>query len=338
MKNDIAERILRFEPRITVSHPQAQSIFQEVLRDRVELLYYLSGYSYSVRYSSLVVELSYTNQDVPVGSIKKIKSPEELEHLLHKSVEASSPKIVACVPSSMRVDRIYSDFNVGYGGYYSNLVNTEYSTSGFEGTGVIFVTFKFTYRISRIKLIMMESAVDKEVERLSRVLFLPEMSKEEKAYIAHNYLAKTVEYWLKKDATPHEMSYMQSAYGALINHKCVCQGYAEAYKRLLDYVGIECHVICGKIKGSDEHHAWNAVSFDGLTFHHVDVTWDSRGGGVVETEYFCLSDKDLQPHRLWSRLSDIICPGGKNILRTVRASLAMNRSRYIAKGVDGRYL
>ena len=67
----------------------------------------------------------------------------------------------------------------------------------------------------------MELEVNAEVQRISRMLITPGMPTEAKVYLAHNYLATTVEY-LKNHDNRLEMSYTQSAYGALIRKKCVC--------------------------------------------------------------------------------------------------------------------
>ena len=338
IKRDIKKSILRFERRISVANAQAGILFEEVLSENPQLLYYISGYRASGSIAYVQISVEYSNTDVPYENIKMIASESDLEKLLHKSVEDAEPKAVACVPTGMNVNRIYSDFNVAYGGYYSNLTNTTYETSGYEGMRFFFVTFKFKYRIGKEKLNEMERQVDSEVLYLSGRLFHPDMTKEEKAYVAHNYLAKSVEYWRKDGISDLDVSYMQSAFGALINHRCVCQGYAEAYKRLLDYIGIECYVICGKIKGSNEYHAWNVVTFDGLVFYHVDVTWDSRGGGEVSWEYFCLSDRKMQPTRLWSRLGDIVCNSDKDITSIAKKRIIENKLKYACSGLDRKYL
>lgn len=148
---------------------------------------------------------------------------------------------------------------------------------------------------------------------------------------------KTVSYWLDKDAKPLDKSYMQSAYGALINQKCVCQGYAEAYKRILDSQGITCEVICGKIRGSTEHHAWNVVSFNGKDYYHIDVTWDAQKRGSARYKYYGLTDADLRADRIWTRTSNIICNGKEKILETARLQLARSGSAFSSKGADKEY-
>ena len=69
------------------------------------------------------------------------------------------------------------------------------------------------------------------------------------------------------------------ARGAILNHKAICNGFAEAYQLCMEQAGIMAFSLC------TESHAWNAVLIDG-TIHEVDITWDiSSGAGraVIRT-------------------------------------------------------
>lgn len=61
-----------------------------------------------------------------------------------------------------------------------------------------------------------------------------------------------------------------NAYGALINGRCVCAGYAAAFKLLADAAGLECVVVTGTLEGTLPH-AWNKVRIDG-DWEILDVT------------------------------------------------------------------
>ena len=246
------------------------------------------------------------------------------------------PGVTLSIDARIDVKAVYTHFIEVYAAFYSNLVLLEYVTTA---AGVRYKTVKltFTYRIGRVKLTMMETDVNKKIEELSDTLFCGGMSAEVKAFIAHNYLSKTVTYWRNKDAKPLEKSYMQSAYGALIKNKCVCQGYAEAYKRILDSQGIICEVLCGKVKSSGEYHAWNAVSFNGRDYFHVDVTWDAPQIGEDRYKYYGLRDEDFAGDREWPASAKIACNSSQNILEIARRELARSGSAYIARGADGEY-
>ncbi len=79
-----------------------------------------------------------------------------------------------------------------------------------------------------------------------------------------------------------------SAYGALVEGRAVCEGYAEAFQYLLHRAGINCMIIDGT--GNGENHAWNAVKIDG-SWYYTDVTWDDPVGQteILSHAYFNLT-------------------------------------------------
>lgn len=82
-------------------------------------------------------------------------------------------------------------------------------------------------------------------------------------------------------------SLMQSftAYGALVNGKAVCEGYAEAFKLLCDKAGIPCIVVVGTgvVSASESgSHMWNAVKMEDGNWYDVDVTWDDQSYTVYD--------------------------------------------------------
>ena len=108
--------------------------------------------------------------------------------------------------------------------------------------------------------------------------------------MVHDYLIDTVEY----DETVSKEN-IYNMYGALINRVCVCEGYARAFKYILEDMGVPCILRVGtgtNAKGQTERHAWNYVQFGGK-WYAVDVTWDDPvviGNGRVseseKTKYF----------------------------------------------------
>ena len=100
----------------------------------------------------------------------------------------------------------------------------------------------------------------------------------------HDYLVENLEY----DST-FSKDNIYNIYGALVNNNTVCEGYAKAFKYLLDDVGIPNIIICGigqNSKGQTENHAWNYVLLDDK-WYAIDVTWDDPiviGGGKLSEE------------------------------------------------------
>ena len=99
--------------------------------------------------------------------------------------------------------------------------------------------------------------------------------------IIHDYLVDNIEY----DET-YNGNGTYSIYGALIEKKCVCEGYAKAFKYLANSAGIECEMVQGTATNSSgvtEKHAWNCVNLDG-TWYYIDATWDDPiiiGNGIL---------------------------------------------------------
>lgn len=329
------------QKEINVDLTDAIGVFREVMKENPELAIGIQKYSVSHSYSLMSslssIKITYSTITVPETRRFRAETLDDVSDILHRAMETYMPDFLIVSKTDLAVCDEIGSFFTYYDGFYSNFVNYEVNSLVFKEIDVSQVTVRIKYRIGRVLLNMMEKQVDKEIERLAKTLFCSGMSDALKAYIAHNYLASTISYHLKKDASALELSHQQSAYGGLIDHKCVCQGYAEAYKRLLDAAGVYCDVVCGKIKGSLEYHAWNLVRIGGNNYH-VDVTWDSMEGGRVIFDYFCISDKRMQPKRLWTRRKNAICESEHSIADDVHYEIKMNKSKYASLGVDTKYL
>ncbi|MCI8310267.1 MAG: hypothetical protein HFJ45_08980 [Clostridia bacterium] len=101
----------------------------------------------------------------------------------------------------------------------------------------------------------------------------------------HDYLIDTIEY---DSTTSSDVSH--TLYGALVNKYAVCDGYAKAFKFILDNLGISCVEVCGIAQNSSgvtESHAWNDVLLDGK-WYAIDITWDDPiiigGNGVLTND------------------------------------------------------
>ncbi|MDE6398602.1 MAG: hypothetical protein K2L51_04710, partial [Clostridiales bacterium] len=93
--------------------------------------------------------------------------------------------------------------------------------------------------------------------------------------------------------------YVDTAYGALVNGKAMCGGYARAFKAILDRLDIPCVLIMGsgdsgkssgELQKGVEAHMWNAVQIKGL-WYAVDVTWND--GAVNPERYMLLGDDEF---------------------------------------------
>ncbi len=93
------------------------------------------------------------------------------------------------------------------------------------------------------------------------------MSEYEISKILHDAVADHITYV--------NTEYSHNVYGALIEGKAVCEGYAELYQYLLYIMGIQSHIVTGTDL-NNQSHAWNLVRIDG-EYYQTDITWDDQG-------------------------------------------------------------
>ena len=101
----------------------------------------------------------------------------------------------------------------------------------------------------------------------------------EKIKAVHDYIVLNCEYSL----------FHNGAYNCLFNGKACCNGYALAFKMIMD----ECGIACRYVESTD--HAWNAVCLDGV-FYNVDLTWADGQDNTISYEYFLKSNADFPDH------------------------------------------
>ena len=85
----------------------------------------------------------------------------------------------------------------------------------------------------------------------------------------HNILINSIKY----DTTT---SNAHNIYGALVENISVCEGYAKAFKYILDSLNIKCILVNGiatNSSGESESHMWNYIKLNDK-WYGVDVTWD----------------------------------------------------------------
>lgn len=129
----------------------------------------------------------------------------------------------------------------------------------------------------------------------------------EKAKIIHDGLVRHVTY--------EKGTYDNTIYGALVEGKAVCSGFAVTYQYLLEQIGIPCDIMSGYVVDDERNdygeidnqglrdlydtHAWNIVTLtdpDGSRKEYiVDVTWDNsdqyndNGEEYIGYSWFLLS-------------------------------------------------
>lgn len=138
-----------------------------------------------------------------------------------------------------------------------------------------------------------ENAINKVQNEKTNIVnsISKESSNYDKALKVHDYLVKNLEY-----ETSLQEENNRNIYGALIEKNVVCEGYAKAFKYLMDELNIECILVSGTATNSSGHseaHMWNYIKLND-NWYGVDVTWDdpviignTSSKNIIRHNYFC---------------------------------------------------
>lgn len=176
------------------------------------------------------------------------------------------------------IDTIYKMFYSDYPEYF--WINGAWSAS----SNGITLTIKPAYTMTGSTLASAKSAYNTKVNEITSGL---SGSHYDKAKTLHDRLINAVNYV----STDND----QNAYGALVDGKAVCNGYAKAYQHLMLKAGIPAWYVRGTSinpsTGTPIGHAWNLVKLDG-EWYYTDVTWNDQGQNTFYT-YFNITTKQL---------------------------------------------
>ncbi len=222
--------------------------------------------------------LSYA-YDTIVDGIKNSKTRIDLTHATHKVTWDE-------------VQIVYKLLTADYPEFF--WISTTYEGSIDTDTGCA-VEVRPYYIISGAGLTAAKSKLNTKVNDLTNDL--NGRSDYEKSVILHDRVAATVSYVMS--------GYHQTSYGALVDGKAVCAGYAKAYQLLLHKVGIPSFYVTGEsinpATGNPEAHAWNLVRLDGK-WYYTDVTWDDQGDTLYYA-YLNSTSKDIEEKHIFGDFS-----------------------------------
>ncbi len=158
-------------------------------------------------------------------------------------------------------------------------------TISYDSTTAVAHSIAPTYTLSGAALESAKTAFNVAVaEMLSGITST--MSEYEREKLLHDRLAEKATY----DDTAANA---HNAYGALVENRAVCDGYANALQYLLQKAGIQSFILSGfgqnPATGVAERHKWNVVRIDGK-YYHVDATWNDQGEHIFYA-YFNKKDE-----------------------------------------------
>lgn len=149
------------------------------------------------------------------------------------------------------------------------------SMSGARAAGEADEFAEYTWKIDRLTIsVAAEKDGAFQLSRMREALFDAEgETRYEKVRDIHDRLCALITY----EANDHA----RSPYGALVEGRAVCEGYAKAFKILCDRAGIPSVIVAGhgvtRMTGPEgENHMWNYVRMEDGQWYAVDVTWDDQ--------------------------------------------------------------
>lgn len=255
----------------------------------------------AVRFYDAIYDM-YINEELKTGtasrdlSVNNIITQDELKNYvkgdktLSDGMNAARYAFYADYPEvfyvnfsrlSLRVTQSINGYHVNIGsGRYEN-----YYTEGFETKEEVDNAIQvFENRVNEIK----DGAEQKDTIK-------------EKIKYVHDEIINKVSYRYENECYNGNQGFLGTPYGVLIKRQGVCEGYARAFKVVMDRLGITCILVQGLHKYSGEvavEHMWNYVRIDEVTsrtssgkWYAVDCTQDDPATVIAEAEEYATYTK-----------------------------------------------
>lgn len=182
--------------------------------------------------------------------------------------------------------------------YDANIFDLDNMSSVTDKSGT---TIQIKYEYSNETYKKMKSKLEKKADQII-AKFTKKMSTYQKVKLIHDEIINNCEYVLQGKE-------FDSAYGALVNKKAKCTGYAHAFSFVCSRAGIRTTFVIG----DDGSHIWNMVYIN-KKWYHIDLTWDDPISSFTQNttyDYFLLSDEQLLEFQTIDE-SDFVIPSAKD--------------------------
>lgn len=138
-----------------------------------------------------------------------------------------------------------------------------YSLRIYEGLGVC-AGFQYTEAYTESEIAAMDRSISSVLSSLHLNAYDPD---HERLRSIHDWICDRVTYTAGA-------KHCYDAYGAIVQGRAVCEGYAMAFTYICHIYGFPCVLVQGHVYTSaTEKHAWNLVFGEG-DWYFIDTTWD----------------------------------------------------------------
>lgn len=203
---------------------------------------------------------------------EEVKSYEDGAINLKKEFYAARYAFYADFPEVFYVSfdklaiRTTKDTNGNYHVYVGAGNNTNYRIDGFKDeeavqTAITEFENKVNEIVTEVNNLQIEEGKNAETEKIKYV---------------HNKITRMAGYRLETDCTPGYEDFLGTPYGILVKGQGVCEGYARAFKTILDKLNMTCILVQGLHESEDGTavaHMWNYVALTDETARTADKKW-----------------------------------------------------------------
>ena len=202
----------------------------------------------------------------------EIKSYEDGTINLKKEFQAARYAFYADFPEVFYVSfnklaiRTTKDADGNYHAYVGAGSNTNYRVDGFEDQAAVETAItefenKVNEIVAEVNNLQIEEGKNAEAEKIKYV---------------HNKITHMAGYRLETDCTPGYEDFLGTPYGILVKGQGVCEGYARAFKTILDKLNMTCILVQGLHQSEGAlpvAHMWNYVALTDTTARTADKKW-----------------------------------------------------------------
>lgn len=185
------------------------------------------------------------------------------------AVAAVSPRaVIRGTLTPVQVETAYEYFLYDHTEvFYTSSMHMSYT--GIAGYYVYSLQFQYLYGGDKTRILALRAQMGAKALAMEKEARRADALGTERAL--HDQLVRSCSYDTAAEQEQDPSSPAYSAYGALVNGKAVCQGYAQALKLLLSSAGIPSLYVSGTADGGP--HAWNMAQVGGR-WYYVDATFD----------------------------------------------------------------
>ncbi len=232
-------------------------------------------------YDEILEQVTIQNREITIKWPEKI----EFETVTRQDPELEEKKQQCSEEVKQRIQNVLDALIQDEPQFFWMDIGTTTEKWSFQGTGII---GNIVWTMKPVEVSIGTNYTSEQVQELNRRvegIDIPGETRQQKLDVMHRYLCELIEY---DETAPHA----HEPYGALIEGRAVCEGYARSLKWLCDREEIPCVLVIGDAidtNGNTGGHMWNYVQMENGAWYAIDATWDDQI--EVLEEYFLVGSE-----------------------------------------------